>query len=47
MSEHTRKQVEEVEKIDLIRIINHMWKGFCRYWTDIQYLFELQVWSLL
>lgn len=32
MSEHTRKQVEEVEKIDLIRIINHMWKGFYRYW---------------
>lgn len=32
MSEHTRNQIDETEKIDLMRIINNMWKGFCRYW---------------
>ena len=32
MSEHTMNQVEEIEKIDLIRIINNMWKGFRHYW---------------
>ena len=32
MSEHTREQITEAEKIDLIRIINHMWKGATRFW---------------
>ena len=32
MSEHTINQVEEIEKIDLMRIINNMWKGFRHYW---------------
>ena len=31
MSEYTRNQIDEVEKIDLIRIINNMWKGLHRY----------------
>lgn len=31
MNENTRNQVDEIEKIDLIRIINNMWKGFRRY----------------
>lgn len=32
MSEYTRNQVSEAEKIDLMRIINHIWKGVKRYW---------------
>lgn len=32
MSEYNRKQISEEEKIDLIRIINDMWKGFKRFW---------------
>ena len=32
MSEQTRNQITEAEKIDLIRVINHMWKGVKRYW---------------
>lgn len=32
MSEHTKNQVTEAEKIDLMRIINNMWKGVKRYW---------------
>lgn len=32
MNEYRRNQTEEVEKIDLIRIINNMWKGFTRWW---------------
>ena len=32
MSEHTNNQITEAEKIDLIRIINDMWKGAKRYW---------------
>lgn len=32
MSEYIRNQVEEAEKIDLMRVINNMWKGFKRYW---------------
>ena len=32
MSEHTRNQVAEAEKIDLMRIINNMWKGAKRFW---------------
>lgn len=35
MSEHTMNQVEEIEKIDLIRIINNMWKGFRHYWLAL------------
>lgn len=31
MSVHTGNQITEAEKIDLIRIINHMWKGVRRY----------------
>lgn len=32
MSEYNRKQVSDQEKIDLIRIINDMWKGLKRFW---------------
>lgn len=32
MNEHTKNQITEAEKIDLMRIINHMWKGAKRYW---------------
>ena len=32
MSEYNRKEISEEEKIDLIRIINDMWKGFKRFW---------------
>lgn len=32
MSENVVNQVEEIEKIDLIRIINNMWKGFRHNW---------------
>ena len=32
MSEATREQIIEVEKIDLMRIINDMWKGVKRFW---------------
>lgn len=32
MSDSTREQMIEVEKIDLMRIINNMWKGAKRYW---------------
>lgn len=33
MSEQTRNQITEAEKIDLLRIINHMWKGVKRFWV--------------
>ena len=32
MSDLTKEQIIEVEKIDLMRIINNMWKGAKRYW---------------
>ena len=32
MSDSTKEQIIETEKIDLMRIINNMWKGFKRYW---------------
>lgn len=32
MSEHTNNYQIEVEKIDLIRIVNDMWKGVKRFW---------------
>lgn len=32
MNEHTNNQITEAEKIDLMRIINDMWKGAKRYW---------------
>lgn len=32
MSDSTRQELIEVEKIDLMRIINNMWKGVKRYW---------------
>lgn len=32
MSEYTKSQVTEAEKIDLMRIVNNMWKGAKRYW---------------
>lgn len=32
MSDSTKEQMIEVEKIDLIRIVNNMWKGVKRYW---------------
>ena len=32
MSDSTKEQIIEVEKIDLMRIINNMWKGVKRYW---------------
>lgn len=32
MNEATKEQIIEVEKIDLMRIINDMWKGVKRYW---------------
>lgn len=32
MSEYGRNQIAEEEKIDLIRIINDMWKGVKRFW---------------
>ena len=32
MSENVVNQVDGIEKIDLIRIINNMWKGFRHYW---------------
>lgn len=32
MSDSTKEQIIEVEKIDLMRIINNMWKGAKRYW---------------
>ena len=32
MSEHTKNQITEAEKIDLMRIINNMWKGTKSYW---------------
>lgn len=35
MSEHTGNQITEAEKIDLMRIINHMWKGIRRYWPAL------------
>lgn len=40
MSEYNRKQMAEEEKIDLIRIINDMWKGLKRFWL---WLFLLTV----
>lgn len=33
MSEHTKNQITDAEKIDLMRIINNMWKGAKRYWV--------------
>lgn len=35
MSEYTKSQITEAEKIDLMRIINNMWKGARRYWILI------------
>ncbi len=32
MSDSTKEQVIEVEKIDLMRIVNNMWKGAKHYW---------------
>lgn len=32
MSEYVRNEIAEEEKIDLIRIINNMWKGAKRFW---------------
>ena len=32
MSEHSNKHITEAEKIDLMRIINNVWKGIKRYW---------------
>lgn len=32
MNEATREQIIEVEKIDLMRIVNDMWKGAKRFW---------------
>lgn len=32
MSDSTREELIEVEKIDLMRIVNNMWKGVKRYW---------------
>ena len=32
MSKSTREELIEVEKIDLMRIVNNMWKGVKRYW---------------
>ncbi len=32
MNEYTNNQVEETEKIDLIRILENMWKGAKHYW---------------
>ena len=32
MSEHTNNYQIEIEKIDLIRIVNDMWKGVKRFW---------------
>ena len=33
MSEYSRKEIAEEEKIDLIRLINDMWKGVKRFWA--------------
>jgi capsular exopolysaccharide synthesis family protein len=41
MSEYSRNQVSEAEKIDLMRIINHMWKGTKRYWIGMLVLIIL------
>ncbi len=35
MSDSTKEQIIEVEKIDLMRIVNNMWKGAKRYWLLI------------
>ena len=32
MNEYTKSHITEAEKIDLMRIINNMWKGAKRYW---------------
>lgn len=47
MSEYNRKEISEEEKIDLIRIINDMWKGFKRFWLLLLLLTVALGWSVL
>lgn len=41
MSDSTREELIEVEKIDLMRIINNMWKGVKRYWFSMALVMAL------
>ena len=41
MSDSTREQVIEVEKIDLMRIVNNMWKGVKRHWLPMAMVIAL------